>query len=178
VKLGTEQIDEATFRDLFSAELEKLHGELFEIGIKSGGGVLDATELANWTAFIRDTEQQFIQGLAIDLAGGRYLDDEDVFDAAHGSLVQRIQMYASKSSYSATKGFMNGSTSDEEFDWDLGGVVEDHCADCPYLASGSPYTAATLYAVPRDCSTQCRGNCKCVLVRRSDGVSSFGPVNW
>jgi hypothetical protein len=107
--------------------------------------------------------------LVVDLADGKY-------EGITPALDQRLGMYASKGSSSASLGFVDGSEQEEEFYWDMNGSVEAHCQDCPYLEANSPYMKDTLYATPRDGSTPCLSNCRCRLVRSSDGQTGFGPI--
>ncbi|MBS1725371.1 MAG: phage portal protein [Armatimonadetes bacterium] len=175
-KLGKGDLDKLEFARAYSDELRKLHKALYDVGVLAGGGTIDDAASTLHAQQVVDLEQTFIQGLISDVKNGVYDDEDGVFDPTHGALNQRVGWYAQKSSASATQGFVDASGVGEEWDWDLNGAVEDHCQDCPYLAENSPYTTETLYVTPRDCSTPCGGNCKCRLVRRSDGQAGFNPA--
>lgn len=122
---------------------------------------------------IADNESPFIQGFYNDISDGNFTDDYGDFKA--DALYYRMRLYLGKMRGTAGYGFVDGSSSTEVFDWVVGGV-EDHCADCPILASGGPYTHDTLYTTPGMCDTPCLGNCKCHLRRHSDGLTSPQPL--
>lgn len=162
------QLDSDAYQQAFSDELRDLHSDMYKIGRELAGNAATAEEAKQIGAQITDLEQAFLQGLVVDLADGRY-------DGITPALDQRLGMYASKGSSTASAGFVDGSDADEEFYWDLNGAVEDHCQDCPYLEANSPYMKDTLYTAPRRGDTPCLSNCKCRLVR-SDGQTGFGPI--
>lgn len=172
---GEGKVQELQFRDKYSAEIEKLHTRLFEIGQMATKGEIDKDAALRHGQIMRDLEQPFIQGLAKRITDGVYNDEDGEFDPTSGLLDAHTKLYASKGSSSATAAFVDNSGDEEEFTWRLG-VGEEHCDDCPYVADGSPYTKSTLYLSPRDGSTQCLSNCKCYLVRSSDGLVGFKPT--
>jgi len=162
-------LDSDAYQEAFSDELRSLHADMYKIGRELAGNAATAEEAEQIGLQIADLEQSFLAGLIQDLADGRY-------DGVSPALDQRLGMYASKGSSTASLGFVDGSGADEEFYWDMNGAVEDHCQDCPYLEANSPYMKETLYTSPRQGDTPCLTNCKCRLVRSSDGQTGFGPI--
>ena len=162
------QLDSDAYQQAFSDELRDLHSDMYRIGRELAGNAATAEEAREIGLQVTDLEQSFLAGLTQDLADGRY-------DGITPALDQRLGMYASKGSSTASAGFVDGSDDNEEFYWDLNGAVEDHCQDCPYLEANSPYMKDTLYTAPRRGDTPCLSNCKCRLVR-SDGQTGFGPI--
>lgn len=162
------QLDSDSYQQAFSDELRDLHSDMYKIGRELAGNAATAEEAREIGLQVTDLEQSFLAGLTQDLADGKY-------DGITPALDQRLGMYASKGSSTASAGFVDGSDDNEEFYWDLNGAVEDHCQDCPYLEANSPYMKDTLYTAPRRGDTPCLSNCKCRLVR-SDGQTGFGPI--
>lgn len=163
------ELDSDAYQQAFSDELRDLHSDMYRIGRELAGNAATAEEAKLIGEQITDLEQAFLQGLVVDLQDGRY-------DGITPALDQRLGMYANKGSSTASAGFVDGSDDGEEFYWDLNGAVEDHCQDCPYLEANSPYMKDTLYTAPRRGDTPCLSNCKCRLVRASDGQTGFGPI--
>ena len=163
------QLDSDAYKEAFSDELRSLHADMYRIGRELAGKAATDEEAEQIGLQVADLEQTFLQGLVVDLADGKY-------EGITPALDQRLGMYASKGSSSASLGFVDGSEQEEEFYWDMNGSVEAHCQDCPYLEANSPYMKDTLYATPRDGSTPCLSNCRCRLVRSSDGQTGFGPI--
>jgi hypothetical protein len=161
-------MDSDAYQQAFSDELRSLHADMYKIGRELAGKAATADEAELIGQQVTDLEQSFLAGLVVDLQDGRY-------DGITPALDQRLGMYASKGSSTASLGFVDGSGDDEEFYWDLNGGVEDHCQDCPYLEANSPYMKDTLYTAPRRGDTPCLSNCRCRLVR-SDGQTGFGPI--
>lgn len=119
---------------------------------------------------IVDGEGEYLAGFADKITNGGY----DLTQAADIlRLDTRCRLYIGKMRGSSGIGFVDGSPPGSEFVWHLGGV-EDHCEDCPLIASLSPFSASTLYTTPGQGDTPCLGNCKCFLSRVSDSV--FGPL--
>jgi hypothetical protein len=119
-----------------------------------------------------DEEAFFLRRFLADMIAGRYTDDEGEFD--QDKALVRARLYQGKMRGTASQGFVDASPSDALFEWRLG-AVEDHCPDCPELASISqshPFRKDTMFQHPGDGSTPCLGNCKCHWVRISDGAQS------
>lgn len=161
------EIEDLQFRDQYSAEIKRLHEKMYALGIDLSGSSTTPEDIEAVGVMMRDFEQTFIQGLAQDIANGRYADSEN-------GLANRVQMYANKGSSTASRGFLDGSPDQDEFYWDM--TIAEHCEDCPYLEASSPFLKETLYTTPRGGDTACLSNCKCRLVRGSDGQTGFGPI--
>lgn len=124
---------------------------------------------------IADGQSEFLNGFLNSLENDpRYRYEDGTFNIRIVS--NRSDMYVSNMRATSAKAFTETSDSGEEFNWVLG-AVEEHCSDCPELASISPWTADTLFTHPGEGDTPCLTNCKCHLVRISDGISSFKPVD-
>ncbi len=121
-----------------------------------------------------DEESYFLLRFIDDLRRGRYVvDDEFQMDR----VMTRARLYQGKMRGTCSKGFVDGSGDADRFLWVLGGA-EDSCTDCPQLASiseNNPFTKATLFQHPGDGNTPCLGNCRCHLVRVTDGALSQLP---
>lgn len=129
---------------------------------------LDADAIANEARGLADQESEYLQGFLADIKAGRYTDDEGLQGA---SLDLRSGLYVGKMRGSANQAFVEESGDDDRFTWTLG--PNDHCQDCPeYAQILVNVTADELFAYPGDGSTECLGNCTCVLVR-SDGRRGF-----
>jgi hypothetical protein len=176
-RLAGGDISEDVFKEEYSKVLLRLHEDLYRIGVRHAGGTPDAVEAKRVAQQVVDFEQQWIAGLVADVMGDVYRDDAGDFMPDHGGLQNRLRWYATKASGTASQAWVGTCEPEEEFDWILGGA-ENHCQDCPYLATNSPYTKDTLYTEPRGFDTPCGGSCDCRLTRRSDGLAGFGPVNW
>lgn len=112
-------------------------------------------------------ELGYILGFANDLRTGRY-EQNGALDVDRA--MNRARLYIGKTRGTSGQGFLDGSPQELEFNWRLGGV-EEHCEDCPIIASLSPFTAATIYTHPGWGDTPCLGNCKCYW-EREDGLIS------
>jgi hypothetical protein len=86
----------------------------------------------------------------------------------------RARLYVQKMRGTSGQAFVSASGGDAEFNWVLAAV--EHCDECPVLAAKSPWFGDELYTTPGNGDTPCRSNCKCHLVRKSDGLTSFKPV--
>lgn len=165
------KIDPAEWSTKFDELLLEGHRSAVELGRARGGG----PALSDDEAFLRargakDTEAEFLKGFedAIRAKDGRYFDDNGRLRP--GSLDWRTSLYVGRMRGTANEAFVEADP-DSSYTWELGGT-EEHCEDCPVMAAGSPYSSDTLPSYPGDGSTECLGNCDCVLVR-SDDVRGF-----
>lgn len=92
-----------------------------------------------------------------------------------GSFDANAKMYFLRTRGTSNEFFERTSPEESTFTWDLGGN-ENHCLDCPYYASLSPYRKGELGWYPGSCDSDCLTSCKCSLVR-DDGVSAPGPIS-
>jgi hypothetical protein len=89
--------------------------------------------------------------------------------------LKRATYYADSGRAQFFNGMVMGSGDNVEIHWVLG-VVEEHCGDCPILASKT-YTWKTLPTTPCAGGTECLFNCKCHLeftARKGTAASSLG----
>lgn len=117
-----------------------------------------------------ERELAYFDGLLHDIRTGRYDDDEIRVSTA---LDARLRLYGKKVGGTMSEVFVLASPADSVYDWVM--LADEHCQDCPRIAAGGPYAADGLPTYPRAGQTQCLTNCKCVLVRRSDGMPSPPP---
>lgn len=149
------------------------HIEAHKLGQMAAGETVQNSLAIIRARAIADAESEFIQGFFNALRDGQYVGENG--EVLADSIYYRQRLYLGKMRGTAGYGFVDASDSTDLFDWDMT-AVEDHCADCPILAAGGPYTQDTLYTTPGACDTPCLGNCKCVLRRRSDGALSPMPL--
>lgn len=93
--------------------------------------------------------------------------DVGALDALMASMDWRVQLQAEVSWVGLQDGYAAGGASDsagvfDVINWDLEPGA-NHCFDCVVVASGSPYTLATLNQTPGDGRTECGAGCKCDL---------------
>jgi len=160
-------------KERLSAAIYDTHRKQYRLGIQVGGGTPTTEELDKFATTVTDLQQQYLQGFLDDVENGRYNDADGVLDL-DGALRQRAGMYANNTSASATAGFVQSGDDTEEYTWKLG--VAEHCPDCEYIATLSPFDKETMFTHPREGDTRCLSNCKCKIVRDSDGLAPFGPV--
>lgn len=187
--------DPDTWAEAFHNEILAGHLEALELGAKRGGQPYHVEDWqdagGNWHQGLRaiargmaDEESQFLQGYT-DTEGNyhrgfiedlrakdpRYFD-ELTGDVKTAAIDARTDLYVGKMRGSANRSFVDASPADSTFTWKLGAA--DHCLECPGNATILvDVTADELYAYPGDGSTECLGNCTCVL-ERNDGVTGFG----
>jgi len=145
------------------------HARAGFLGRQRGGDLApydsDDTEFGRMVAA---DEQPFLDRFHADLESGRYEDEDGRLLLL--PVLGRAEMYVQRMLGTANEAFLG--TSGSELIWWLLGDSEESCDECPALAAGSPYTAATLSRTPGDCSTPCMTNCKCRLAR-ADGITGF-----
>lgn len=164
---GTITISE--WQNRFDSLLTLGHVNAHMAGQRIGGRTPFGPEAQRMGKMIRDTETQWLTGFVADLLDGRYQDGDSWRDNA---LHARSMLYVMKTRSTAYYGFTFNSPA-ENYDWVLG-AAEDNCEDCPVLASRSPWTTSTLFTFPGEGETNCFVNCRCHLVRLSDG--QVGPL--
>jgi hypothetical protein len=151
----------------FSTLVRDSHIDAHLIGQQMAGGDGVLMHALAVGGSIADNESEFIQGFYLDLVNGRY-------DGKADALMARQNLYLGKMRGTAGQGFLDGSPDLSLFYWTLGGA-EDHCKECPDIASNSPYTKWTMYTTPGACDTPCLGNCLCSL-ERGDGAMGPAPI--
>lgn len=167
-------ISESEWAHDFDQLLSAAHGSAWGLGrhLSGDSATNDALDQSHGRR-VADLESQYLQGFLEDLLNkdSRYYDDDGKFKSE--PLETRMQLYRTKLRGTANEALVTHSSDEAEWTWVLGGV-EDHCADCPYLAESSPYFKDSLSTYPGSGDTPCLGNCKCHLVR-DDGLEGFRP---
>jgi hypothetical protein len=120
---------------------------------------------------ITDLQDEYLLRFRDDLENGRYLDEEGNFLEAQ--VRARSKMYAKALRGTANESWTENGSDDELYYWKLG-ATEEHCGDCPELASLSPYEKGTLFTWPGKGQTACLTNCTCHLETES-GIRGFMP---
>jgi HK97 family phage portal protein len=168
------KISGGDLQSILSDIVYQTHRKQYELGYKTAGTDPAAAQLDDFARTVTDVQQEYLHNFVQDIEDGRYNDEAGNLDV-DGALAQRSRMYADNTSASASAGFIEGSSSDEEFGWQLGPV--EHCEDCLYIATLSPFDKSTIFTNPREGDTRCLTNCKCSWVRLSDGLKPFGPIS-
>jgi hypothetical protein len=160
------------FGDHMYSLLKDGHEEAWRLGRRKAGDLTHHTV----DDFLIGREKADAQNVFLR----RFLDDlenDDWSKNPDGSwrsdrIRARANLYNGAMRGTANEGFVEACDDDEEFDWVLGGN-ENHCNECPYLATLNPWTKDTLFTKPGSGDTPCLGNCKCHLMRHSDGEIGF-----
>lgn len=175
-RLARRELDPRLWGDLFKLILNDGHAGAWVLGRQRAGDLTGSTfeDYLLGTGYA-DSQSDYLLGFISDLQSGRYTDDDGAYKV--GAIRSRANLYLQTMRGTSGAGFVAASEIDEEFTWDLNDSVEEHCDDCPYLATQNPWSPSTLYAYPGDGQTACLGNCKCRLIRSSDGLTSFNPVS-
>lgn len=119
-----------------------------------------------------DYHAEFAESFLDDIDDGRYTRDGKL---SGKGIRHRAAMYLDTARGTASESFVAHSEPDEEWDWVLGAA--EHCSDCLKMAGFSPLRTDELWTHPGMAETDCRHNCHCRLVRKSDGVEGFEAVN-
>lgn len=157
----------------FARELSRLHARAWRWGRLSNGvgsDEIESDDLIVGRARL-DAEARFVQRFAAQIEAGLGKDDED---GGARRIAARSRSYAGAARGTSTEAFFSLAPDTEEFRWVLG-AVEDHCTQCPELASRGPWLKDEMFVWPGSNDTPCLYNCKCRLVRASDGASSIRP---
>ncbi len=173
-RLERGEIDPRSWAEAFHQILTEGHSLGWMMGRQRSGnlGGLTFDDVMHGVA-VTDADADFLLGFLDDLINGRYTSDDGVLTVP----VWRTDLYLHKIRGTANQAFAEVSELDDAFAWELGGA-EEHCPDCPELAAASPWDLSTLFAFPGDCTTKCKSNCKCFLVRLRDGISGFKSVEF
>lgn len=173
-RLASGDLTPREWADEFKVLLNDGHASAWILGRRRAGDLSEATDddLLTGVAY-GDTQADFLLGFMEDLLGGRYTDEDGEYKVSQ--IRTRANMYINLMRGTSGAAFVSSSEPEEEFEWKMG-AVELHCTDCPDLAEASPWVEDELFAFPGDGNTACLSNCKCTLVRSSDGRTSFEPV--
>lgn len=166
---GGDTIDE--FEEAMLEHLQEAHTRGVVLG-RRWAGDRSPRELDDELFAGRQVERElaYLAKFVADIRAGRYDDEAGGFTTG---LDARANLYGHKVGGTVSEAFVLASPSDDRFTWIM--LADEHCDDCPRIAAGSPYAASALPTYPRAGATACRVNCKCVLVRQSDGMPSPPP---
>lgn len=159
---------EAAARERAVADLERVWHTAIERGWREGYRIGHA-------AIAREAPREFSDRFLAEVARQRGFASKFARDLAAGVPLQpgrmgeatRSAMYANGVIGGFNEGAVAASGPEDRIYWRLG--VADHCADCPVLAIGSPYTppgsgkGKELPTTPGSGGTECLTNCKCFL---------------
>jgi hypothetical protein len=173
VKSGA--IDPQQFADDAYLLIEDAHSKAWYLGRKRSG-MTDAFNSADQQAgrVAADFDSFFIANWRDDFVSGRYFDGEEWAD---GLLKERARAYGTRVRGTANEAFVLGTEEqglEVEFTWDRSAA--ESCQDCIEYESLNPWLPGELPSFPGDCSTDCRHNCQCRIVR-SDGKLGFDPFD-
>jgi hypothetical protein len=151
----------------FSDQLAKGHDEAATLGARLAGFSGDRLPVAvrEYVAATLATESEFLTDL---------VDEVEAGTRTPGQARLAARRYAKRMSGTVSAAFHEASPASSQFWWLLGAA--EHCADCPRLASKSPFDRDELITRPREGETECRDGCQCRLVR-GDGACGPGPVD-
>lgn len=102
----------------------------------------------------RNFESKFLRKFLLDIKNPDFKPKYD--------FQTRAGFYADSGKTQFFNGMVNGAGDNVEIHWIMSEAVEEHCEDCPVLAS-KVYTWKTLPTTPRAGDTACLFNCKCEL---------------
>lgn len=180
-----------TFGQDFIDELVKFHAEAHMIGQSEWDTQNQSLANAASTKVVRlgktfinprTRDYEFVPGEADFVAGfiqnlidkdPRYFDEDGVIRL--DQVLGRMRMYEGKLRGTQGEGVLDGGPLDTLWKWKLGGS-EEHCEDCPFLASLVAVTKAEWYTTPGSCDTLCLFNCTCKLVAEKYGVETAPPI--
>lgn len=174
-KLVDGRLSPREWYDRFYDVLQERHTDSWVLGRWLGGDDSKPDHIDELAGrAMADQESAYLRDFLDKVESGGYLTDE-----GHLNLLKinwRSQLYTGKLRGTSNEAFIESSPDDDLFIWKLGAVAEDHCSDCPTLAAMSPWLKDELGTWPGSGGQPCLGNCKCSLVRESDGFSGFKPV--
>lgn len=165
-QLAGNEITLGEFEARVEALLFESHARASVIGRNISGDLTPMTaEDRLLASLVVDGEKRFLNKFINDIRSGKYTLEDGALHVI--PIERRAVLYTTKLRGTMHESFVNVSKTGSTFDWIL--IAEDNCSDCPRIAAGSPYTAATLPTYPGNGETECITNCKCVLMR-DDGV--------
>jgi hypothetical protein len=158
------------FGDEVTARLEDGHAAAVSLGrAHAGDDTPEAAEDRKFAEQIVDEQVEYLAAFVKDLESGRYRDEHGNEDAQ--AIGDRVALYANRMTGTANEAWALSEGQDTEVNWTLDDGAQN-CADCPDIASGSPYTFETLPSYPGDGSTECNVFCRCEI-ETADGKAGF-----
>ena len=172
-RLAAGKIDVETWQDKIADILADKHAAAAALGRQRAGDFIERNKDDDVFGQVVATEEaRYLGWFADDISGGRYTLEDGTLNADR--LNKRVANYSRKLLATANEGFVQASDAADTFDWHLGIPATENCNECPELAKGGPYTAATIPTYPRAGATKCLFRCDCSLVRQ-DGITGFLP---
>lgn len=120
-------------------------------------------------------EADYLAGFVRDLIAKdkKYFEEDGTIRL--DNVLNRMRMYQGKMRGSEGIGVLEAGPVNELWKWELGGA-EDHCEDCPFLASLVPVTRDEWFSTPGAGDTQCLFGCRCKFVAVKSGVTMADPI--
>lgn len=172
-------LDPREWADRFKIVLNGGHAQAWMLGRNRAGDLLpfDFMDALQGIA-AADSEADYLLSFLEDILekDDRYFDEDGNILA--DKVARRSRMYTGLMRGTANESWSNAQPDEAEIYWRLG-AVEEHCSDCPELASLNPWSKDTLFAKPGSNETPCLFNCKCwleVLDDDGDWQTGFKPV--
>ncbi|OGF05248.1 MAG: hypothetical protein A2W00_04685 [Candidatus Eisenbacteria bacterium RBG_16_71_46] len=157
------------FGDFMRTLLSEAHAQAAYLGRSLAGSAAAFGEAdLLFGASVMAEQESYLASFLADIESGKYTLEDGTLNLAR--IGRRAEMYVDRLLGTANEAWVRTLPPETVLWWKLS--VVDHCADCPVLADGSPYTAATVPGFPGDASTACRTNCKCWLERET-GETGF-----
>jgi len=152
----------------YEVAVQRSIDEFKEICRKAYEGAYDAGIMRAGSPMVQNAELSDLTSRAIDEMVNKEaeffakrLSEKTVSTDIMSTIAER---YGASAKAVFWNGLISGSTNDQQFRWQLGSVLTEHCDDCLELAANSPYTKDTLPTVPRAGDTKCLWRCKCSLI--------------
>lgn len=134
-----------------------------------------AFQIMHITANAQGPEMDWVKNFARDIASASRNVADEAGVLSIQKILTRMRLYGGKMRGTSAWGTLDVSHPSDMWEWRMG-RVEDHCFDCPHNASLGGFTKDQWYTTPGAGDTPCLFNCKCTLVRVSDGLSTASPV--
>lgn len=181
------EVDALTFEEELVDILRRMHIDCHYQGQVMADVIPPSMTLARFSGGrVAQAESQYARKFANELA----LMAANVYDQAAEqyraeAIRLRARSYMGRARGTATDGWTSASLPNNLVDWVMG--AEDHCEECPVMASNGPWLLQgstsqfehpTLFIRPGENLTPCKFNCGCYLVRKSDGVRSPKPFSF
>ena len=131
------------------------------------------TNPVSGNATIVHSQGFFLEGFVRDLAARdkRYFDEDGALRV--DQVTRRATQYQAGVRSAQAYGVMDSASHAARWKWELGGA-EEHCDDCPFLATLEPVPASEWFALPGEGLTQCVVGCKCHMVDVESGQTTAG----
>lgn len=141
-------------RKTFLKRTKNILADAYQKAYVKGAGITKiSSDGQDWIKAFAKKQNKYLDKFAADIEAGEGTMDYD----------NRMELYANAVRAAYWGGSSNEADDDEPMDWVT--TAHESCEDCLAREANSPYTRGTLPGVPGDGSTQCRTNCKCLIVK-------------